>query len=148
MSIPEAVALVIQAATLAAADRPGGEILTLDMGTSVNIADLAHRLIRLHGLRPDVDIPIKMIGARPGERMHEELFCSLACETELRKQPTSIPGVFGACNACAPEYHELALGVERLKRLAAGQRNGQLSEGIGAVLRLQKQINPPAPSSF
>lgn len=69
MSIPEAVRLVLQTGAFATS----GEIFVLDMGEPVYIYDLACDLIRLHGLVPEQDIPIKITGLRPGEKMFEEL---------------------------------------------------------------------------
>ena len=79
MTIPEAVSLVVQAGAIGGR----GQIFVLDMGEPVKILDLACNMIRLsgkeprlpadHGTGPD-DIAIKFVGARPGEKLHEELW--------------------------------------------------------------------------
>ena len=78
MTIPEAVSLVLQAGCYA----HGGEIFVLDMGEPVKIDTLARNLIRLSGLKPDVDIKIEYTGLRPGEKLYEE---KLMAEEGLEK---------------------------------------------------------------
>jgi FlaA1/EpsC-like NDP-sugar epimerase len=70
MTIPEAVQLVVQAGAIG----ESGDIYVLDMGTPVKIVDLAHNMIRLSGKEPGLDVEIEFIGARPGEKLHEELW--------------------------------------------------------------------------
>ena len=69
MTIPEACSLVLEAGCMGS----GGEIYIFDMGAPVKIYDMARRMISLAGLKPDVDIEIKEIGLRPGEKLYEEL---------------------------------------------------------------------------
>ncbi len=69
MTIPEAAQLVLQAGALA----ESGSIYVLDMGEPVKIMDLARQLIRFYGYEPGVDMEIKIVGLRPGEKLYEEL---------------------------------------------------------------------------
>lgn len=69
MSIPEAVSLVLSSWIIS----KNGQILILDMGEPVKILDLAINLIKMHGLEPHIDVVIKEIGIRPGEKIHEQL---------------------------------------------------------------------------
>jgi FlaA1/EpsC-like NDP-sugar epimerase len=70
MTIPEAVQLIIRSGELAI----GGEVFVLEMGDPVKIIDLARNMIRLAGYEPGQDIAVEVVGRRPGEKLHEELF--------------------------------------------------------------------------
>ena len=83
MTIPEAVSLILQAFCYA----EGGEIFVLDMGEPVKIYDLAKKLIRYKGYEPNVDIPIKITGLRPGEKLYEELLME---EEGLKATPNKL----------------------------------------------------------
>src|SRR5207245_8490054 len=78
MTIPEAVQLIIRSGSLAGAQEgsspAGAEVFVLEMGDPVRILDLARAMIELSGLDPDRDIEIEIVGRRPGEKLHEELF--------------------------------------------------------------------------
>jgi FlaA1/EpsC-like NDP-sugar epimerase len=71
MTIPEAVQLIIRAGSLA---EGSGAVFVLEMGEPIKILDLAETMIRLSGLEPERDIAIEIVGARPGEKFHEDLF--------------------------------------------------------------------------
>jgi FlaA1/EpsC-like NDP-sugar epimerase len=121
MTIPEAVQLIIRSGSLAsgsagAAERStlggarqgggralenhprGAAVFVLDMGEPVRIVDLARAMIDLSGLDPDRDVDIEIIGRRPGEKLHEELFNSYE-----RAQPTDAEKILLA------ERHPLAV---------------------------------------
>lgn len=83
MTIPEAVSLVL----LAGAYAQGGEIFVLDMGSPVKIDTLARNLIKLSGLKPDVDIMIEYTGLRPGEKLFEE---KLMAEEGMQRTPNKL----------------------------------------------------------
>jgi len=103
MLIPEAVELVLHAATLA----EERDVFLLDMGEPITIAHMARQLIFMTGNVPDRDIPIEYIGLRPGEKLFEELL------TDDAEAQTAIDGVVRARTA-APDADRIAPAVDRL----------------------------------
>ena len=87
MTIPEAVQLIIRSGDMAT----GGEVFVLEMGEPVKIVDLARNMIRIAGYEPDADIAIEVVGRRPGEKIHEELF-----NPGERPQPTHADKIVAA----------------------------------------------------
>ncbi|MCS6845352.1 MAG: polysaccharide biosynthesis protein [Caldilineales bacterium] len=122
MTIPEAVQLVLQAATMGA----GGEIFVLDMGKPVKILDLARDMIELSGLEVGRDIDIVFTGLRPGEKLYEELF--VAGEQYTQTQHAKI---FIAANAGQFIPHDLDRAIEALVATATADNR----EGIRAALQ-------------
>ena len=101
MTIPEACSLVLQTGGVGI----NGQSYLLDMGEPVNILETARQLIRYMGYEPEKDIPIEIIGVRPGERLEEPLIS----ETEYT-EPTDYPKILRLQNRV--EYH--AADLEKL----------------------------------
>lgn len=74
MTIREAVELVLEASAIGSTDTANdGRIFVLDMGEPIKIVDLARQMIRLSGKEPGKDVEIIFTGARPGEKLYEEV---------------------------------------------------------------------------
>ena len=81
MTIPEACQLILQSSL----EAKSGDIFVLDMGEPIKIIDLANQMIRLAGFEPGVDIQIKTVGLRPGEKMFEELLLDASRVTSTKR---------------------------------------------------------------
>lgn len=120
MTIPEAVQLVLQAVTLGSE----GDVYMLDMGDPMRIMALARKLIEMSGLRPEVDIPIRVTGMRPGEKLNEQLW---PADAEVAN--TAFPRVMAVRASRAPAGFAAALA-----RLEAAARDGN-DDLVRALLR-------------
>jgi FlaA1/EpsC-like NDP-sugar epimerase len=110
MTVREAVELVLQASAHGIGNtQERGRIFVLDMGQPVRIVDVARRMIQLAGLCPDLDIEIKFVGLRPGEKLYEELF-----DDEEERLPAAVDGVMVA----APRPIDLGILRRVLDELA------------------------------
>jgi FlaA1/EpsC-like NDP-sugar epimerase len=165
MTIPEAVSLVVQAGAIGGR----GQVFVLDMGEPVKIVELASNMIRLSGKEPRLpgdggsgpnDIPVKFVGSRPGEKLHEELWGdheSVGATTHPKIMRLSRPPVDEAwLNRELRELEGLAdegdtlevvakLGsIVREPKLESPAQAPALSRGSGASRRTEA---PPAPSA-
>jgi FlaA1/EpsC-like NDP-sugar epimerase len=131
MTIPEAVQLIIQAATVG----HGGEILVLDMGEPVRIVDLATELIRLSGLEPGRDIAITFTGVRPGEKLSEVLF-----SVEEKPHPTTHPKILVAGGNHASDHDGLFHHLEELRTLISEAEPYQIYSKMQAIIPEYKPV--------
>ena len=128
MTIPEAAKLVLQAGALGGS----GRVFVLDMGEPVKIVDLVRSLIRLSGLRPDVDVPIIISGVRPGEKMHEVL-----CNEQEPAHPSGHAGMT-VVRPQTPDGGQLLAWTQRLADAAeAGDADGVRQSIKAALLDLE-----------
>lgn len=103
MTIPEAVQLVLEAATIG----KGAEVFVFDMGESVKIVDLANNMIRLAGFIPGQDIRVVYTGLRPGEKLYEELLNVQETTLPTHHAKIKIARVLPCCEQTVIEIEEL-----------------------------------------
>ena len=138
MTIPEAVALVVQAGAIGGR----GRIFVLDMGEPVRILDLARNMIRLSGKEPERDVAIKFIGARPGEKIHEELFA----EGETWK-PTDAPEDRRARRLPGRPRAGSTSKLDELERLVEEGETLELVGRLAAIVREPQRLPAGIPGA-
>jgi FlaA1/EpsC-like NDP-sugar epimerase len=136
MTIEEAVGLVVEAGALAAS----GDLLVLDMGQPVLIAELAEKMIRLRGLRTPADIEIHYIGLRPGEKLHERLFGS--DEQTVGTSHPRIMRVSGGANV--PAIETLGGAVRALADRVQQQDADGALDLLTAVIGVERPVHEPS----
>jgi len=124
MTIPEASQLVMQSAAMGET----GEIMVLDMGEPVRIAELAEELIRLSGLQPGIDIDIVYSGIRPGEKLFEELSFDAEKMSKTRHEKIFVG------NLKPSELASVQVGLSRLSKVINSGSSDEVRRALGAVV--------------
>lgn len=124
MTIPEAVGLVLQTAVIG----KGGSIYVLNMGEPVKIIDVARHLVRLSGLRPDIDIEIKISGLRPGEKLFEEL------KTEGEEFEPSGHSRISRFISTPMDYDKLEDLLAALRKIVQKQSRNEIKQDIRLII--------------
>jgi FlaA1/EpsC-like NDP-sugar epimerase len=124
MTIPEACLLVLESGAMGS----GGEVFVLDMGDPKKIFDLANDLVRLSGLRPDIDIPIVYSEPKKGEKLFEELLTA-----EEGTEATKNKKIFIAkLNESEKEKLEFTMG--KLKKFADNADFAQIKGTLKEII--------------
>ncbi len=134
MTIPEAAGLVIHAASMSRLEH--AEVFVLDMGEPISIVRMAERFIAAHGLNarrgntleplPLDSIAIHLTGARPGEKLHEEL-----AYKDERLSPTKHPGILALSDPDLPDTTTLSAMIEHLDRARHDRSAPEVVRAIG-----------------
>ena len=124
MTIKEACQLVLEASSMG----DGGEIFVFDMGESIKIIDLAHKMIQLAGLEIDKDIKIKIIGLRPGEKMFEETL-NINESTSKTHHPKILIGKVSLVN-----LSEINKSIEKLIMFIKTQQNDEIIKQMKEII--------------
>jgi len=129
MTIREAVELVLQASAFRFhhPELHRGRIFVLDMGEPVKIVHLARQMIRLAGLKPDIDVKIEFTGMRPGEKLFEEIFHGAEAPV-----PTEMDGILEA-TVRAGDLDSLAEALDTLERAGVAI---DIEDGLSVIRRL------------
>ncbi len=134
MTIPEAASLVVQAGAIGGR----GDVFVLDMGEPVRIMDLAMQMIRLSGKDPERDIDVQVVGTRPGEKLHEELWG--AGETAVPTQHPKIMRVSGPIVDSVWLQDELT----ELERLVRGGETLEVVSRLSLMMRAPRHVRAPS----
>ncbi len=134
MTIPEAVQLVIQAGAIGGR----GQVYVLDMGDPVKIVDLADTMIRLSGKEPGTDVEVEFVGARPGEKLHEELWSKTETVT-----PSDHEAILLVTRPPI-DAHWLEEELDELERLVDNGETLDLVGRLNAIVGERRPVGAPA----
>lgn len=124
MTQKEACMLVVQASIMGR----GGEVFVLKMGSPIRIVEIAKDLIALHGLRADVDVPIRFQGLRGGEKLHEDLI------VEGEAVEASAHSHILTARPRLPDGWQSGTVLERLKALVGDGDVGALRAYLASII--------------
>ncbi|MEQ1817768.1 MAG: polysaccharide biosynthesis protein [Terricaulis sp.] len=131
LSIPQAADALLQAAAVGLHAEPRGCSLVIEMGEALPVVELAREVIRLEGLRPDIDVPITYTGLRPGEKLHEVLVAS-----DEWQEADPAPGVIAVASP-ARDFDDVISAMDTLTALAREGANDKIVAALFAAIGVE-----------
>lgn len=138
VTIPQAAEAILRAAAAGLGALARGVVYTIDMGEALPVVELAREVIRLEGLRPEVDIPIVFTGLRPGEKLHE-----LLIGADEWREPDPAPGVMAVTSRPRNLAH-VQEAMERLCRQAKDSGAAGITRALFDAIAEQEQASAAA----
>ncbi|MEZ5957830.1 MAG: polysaccharide biosynthesis protein [Hyphomonadaceae bacterium] len=134
VTIPQAANALLQAAAVGFTAEPRGSAMVIEMGEALPVVELAREVIRLEGLRPEIDVPIIFTGLRPGEKLHE----ALVADGEWREADPA-PGVIAVAS---PERNLDAViaAMDGLTELAREGANDKIATALFEAIKARSEV--------
>jgi FlaA1/EpsC-like NDP-sugar epimerase len=130
MTIPEAVFLIIETGKFSKSEKT----FLLNMGEMIRIADLAKKVIQIHGYLPDEEIKIEYTEPRPGEKLEENLYDGIGTfQPTDHEQILMLPDATFNVNLFNQQLSELMSNLGKMTDSEAKQKLFEITDSLDTI---------------